>query len=239
MLMNYRQNRGINITKKKHQMYRMDDTVYKVKFQTVSDVVYTLRRTAAGWDCSCPDDIICCKHAYALEQRLDAKARADRGRLIHEMGGQVECIAQDHYLVKSQSKDESYEVQDFGSGWICSCPDHMHTGSVCKHIQAVQWRTGERKIIYPHDDSRCKFCDSIHIIKKGRRGSKQQYGCKTCGRRFIQNLGFEMKHATPEHICMVVDLLYSGLSSRKVAKSMESKNLRISHDRPELGRGIF
>jgi transposase-like protein len=38
-----------------------------------------------------------------------------------------------------------------------------------------------------------------------------------------------MKHAAPEQICDAVELLYGGLSSRKVATSMASKGLHTSH----------
>ena len=155
--------------------------------------------------------------------------RADRGRLIYEAGGQVERIASDHYLVKSQSIDESYEVRDFGDGWMCSCPDHLYTGSVCKHIQAVQWQNGERHIIRPHDNMACKFCNSTDIIKKGTCRTKQQYGCKTCGRRFIPNLGFEMKHVSPDHICTAVEMVYGGMSTRKAANTLKGMNVKVTH----------
>ncbi|MYB29489.1 MAG: hypothetical protein F4Y18_00385 [Cenarchaeum sp. SB0663_bin_5] len=121
--MNYRKQRGILITKQKNQIRQVDDSTYEVCSQTEPCVKYTLVRTSRSWDCNCPDDAIYCKHAYALEKYLGAKSRADRGYLIYEMGGQVECISPDHYLVKSQSRDESYEVRNFGHGWMCSCPD--------------------------------------------------------------------------------------------------------------------
>lgn len=228
--MNYRQQRGILISKTKDKIRRIDADTYEVWSQTTPDVRYTLRRTAAGWDCSCPDTIQhYCKHAYALEHRLGMKARADRGMLIHQSKDQVERLASDHYLVRSQSGNGTYEVRDFGHGWMCSCPDHTHTGSVCKHIQAVQWHIGERRTIKPHDDTHCKFCDSTNIIKKGRCRGKQQLGCKDCGRRFIQNLGFEMKHTKPEYVCAAVDLLYSGLSSRKVVDKMKLQGISVTH----------
>ncbi len=229
-VMNYRQQRGILISKTKDRIRRIDADTYEVWSQTTPDTKYTLRRTAAGWDCSCPDTIQhYCKHAYALEHRLGMKARADRGMLIHESEDQVERLASDHYLVRSQSGNGTYEVRDFGHGWMCSCPDHIHTGSICKHIQAVQWRVGERRTIKPHDDTHCKFCDSTNIIKKGIRGTKQQYGCKDCGRRFIQNLGFERRRATPEQVCDAIELSYGGLSSRKVVANMASKGLHVSY----------
>ena len=169
------------------------------------------------------------KHAYAVEHRLGIKARADRGMLIHQSKDQVVYIASDHYLVRSQSGDGTYEIRNFGHGWMCSCPDHTYTGPICKHIQAVQWCVGERRTIQPHDDAHCKFCDSTNIVKKSYCRGKQQYWCKTCGRRFIQNLGFEMKHTTPEHICTAVDLLYSGLSSRKVSVWLKSEGPKITY----------
>ena len=228
--MNYRQQRGILISKSKNRVHRIDADTYEVCSQTIPDAKYTLRRTVAGWDCSCPDTIHhYCKHAYAVEHRLGMKARADRGMLIHESEGQVEHLASDHYLVRSQSGNGTYEVRDFGHGWMCSCPDHTHTGSICKHIQAVQWHIGERRTIRPHDDTHCKFCDSTNIVKKGVRGTKQQYGCKDCGRRFIQNLGFERRRDTPEQVCDAIELSYGGLSSRKVVANMASKGLHVSY----------
>ena len=164
-----RQARGRAIADTPGQVRRAGDK-YTVLSQTMPNTKYTLARTSRGWDCSCPDTVPYCKHAHAVECRLGPKARADRGLLIHEMGGQVERLAPDHCLVKSQSSDRTYEVRDFGHGWMCSCPDHLHTGAHCKHIQAVEFQDNTRTVIEPHDDATCKFCDSPHIIKKGRRG---------------------------------------------------------------------
>lgn len=59
--------------------------------------------------------------------------------------------------------------------------------------------------------------------------SKRQYGCKTCGKRCIQNLGFENRRVTPDDICMAVELLYAGMPSRKVSTNMKSFGLKISY----------
>ena len=227
--MNYRRERGQAILEMGGQVRRVDDSTYEVKSQTTPNTKYTLVRTAGGWDCSCPDDTAYCKHAHALEARLGMKARADRGLMIHGMDGQVERIAPDHYLVRSQSMDRAYEVRDFGRGWMCSCPDHLHTGALCKHIQAVQFKGGERRIIQPHDDARCKFCDSDNIIRKGKKGGKQQYGCKACGRRFVQNLGFEGRWSTPDHITLAVEMVYGGMSTRKAATALRKAKCVVSH----------
>ena len=223
-----RQARGKAIADTPGQVRRAGDG-YTVLSQTMPNTKYTLARTSRGWDCSCPDTVPYCKHAHAVECRLGPKARADRGLLMHEMGGQVERLAPDHCLVKSQSSDHTYEVRNFGHGWMCSCPDHLHTGAHCKHIQAVEFQDNTRTVIEPHDDATCKFCDSPHIIKKGKKGKKQQWGCKACGRRFVQNLGFEGKHAAPEHICTAVEMLYGGMSTRKAAAALRGMGVKASH----------
>lgn len=226
---NYRRMRGEAIAAMAGQIRRTSDGLYTVLSQTTHGAKYALEFSTRGWDCSCPDDAAYCKHAYALEQRLGAKTRADRGMMMYQAGGQVERIANDHYLVRSQSTDRAYEVRNFGRGWMCSCADHLETGAQCKHIQVVQFEGGERRIILPHDDTTCKFCDSPRIIKKGMRGKKQQYGCKACGKRFIQNMGFEGKHTTPECITLAVELVFGGLSSRKTATALQKAGARVSY----------
>ena len=120
--MNYRAERGRLIHEMGGQVRRVDDSTYVVLSQTMPDTKYTLVRTARGWDCSCPDTTPYCKHAHALEARLGVKARADRGLMIHQTGGQVERIAPDHCLVRSQSTDRAYEVRTLGTGGCAPAP---------------------------------------------------------------------------------------------------------------------
>lgn len=225
---NYRQMRGKVIAAAPGQIRRAGGRAYTVLSQTAQGTKYALELTARGWDCSCPDDIAYCKHAYALEQRLGSKTRADRGLMIHQAGGQVERIASDHYLVKSQSSDRAYEVRDFGRGWVCSCPNHLETGSVCKHIQAVQFENGARQVIRQPDYTECLFCDSTRIIRKGRRNGRMRFLCKGCGKHSTDDPGFGGKRHTPEHITVAVELVYAGLSTRKTARAMKSVGTRIS-----------
>lgn len=225
--MNYRKQRGILITKQKNQIRQVDDSTYEVRSQTESGIKYTLVRTSRSWDCTCPDDVTYCKHAYALEEFLGAKARADRGMMIHQANNQVERISHDHYLVKSQSTDESYEVRNFGSGWMCSCPDHIHTGAVCKHIQAVQWNTGERCVIEEPKQILCLRCGSSDIIQKGGRSGNHRFQCKSCGKYFTDNLGFESRRFAPEHITVAAELVYAGLSIRKTVKALHTIHCKV------------
>ena len=83
------------------------------------------------------------------------------------------------------------------------------------------------------DLGRCRFCDSTNITRKGtkklKKGTFQNFQCSDCKRFFIHNLGFERKRATPEQITMAVDLLFSGLSSRKAAKFIRMTGADVSH----------
>jgi predicted nucleic acid-binding Zn finger protein len=65
--------------------------------------------------------------------------RQDRGRRIFEYGGQIRCIDDIEYEVLSQTwPDRAYAVFRTERGWICSCPDHLEAGHICKHIHAVE-----------------------------------------------------------------------------------------------------
>ncbi len=168
---------------------------------------------------------------------MKGTTRELRGRQIKP--DQIAKVDEHTYTVRSQSSEGVYELMSTEHGWICSCPDHMYRGVCCKHIHAVEISRRMREavqqgtIIRQVDLGRCKRCDSDNIVKQGmrklKRGPVQGYKCKDCGKRFTHNLGFEKKHATPEQITQAVDLLFSGLSSRKVAKSLEMTGFKITY----------
>ena len=95
--------------------------------------------------------------------------------------------------------------------------------------EAVQESVTIREV----DLGRCRFCDSLNIARKGtkklKKGTFQNFQCSDCKRFFVHNLGFERKRATPEQITMAVDLLFSGLSPRKTAKSIRMTGANVSH----------
>ena len=170
------------------------------------------------------------------------QARITRGAAIASKPNQIVRIDDLTYTVRSQSSNKVYELMSTEHGWICSCPDHMYRGVCCKHIHAVEISTRMReavkqnmpKTVIPQVDlGRCKFCDSTHIVKHGikklKKGNTQRFKCMNCKKHFTHNLGFERKHATPEQITMAVDLLFSGLSSRKVSASLEMMGLKTSY----------
>ncbi len=165
--------------------------------------------------------------------------RQERGALIVKTKNQIHRIDNTSYKVNSQSSDKQYDVISTERGWVCSCPDHRFRHVCCKHIHAVEISRKMREIVKETitvkqvDLDKCKFCDSVNIIKKGikktKRGDMQQFGCKDCGKRFTHNLGFEGKHATPEQITMAVDLVFSGLSTRKTATALKGMNIKVTY----------
>lgn len=180
-------------------------------------------------------------HSYS-NMNHGQQARITRGAEIASKPNQIVRVDDTTYTVRSQSSNKVYELMSTEHGWICSCPDHMYRGVCCKHIHAVEISKRMReavqqnmpKTVIPQVDlGRCKFCDSANIVKHGikklKKGNTQRFKCMDCKRHFTNNLGFERKHATPEQITTAVDLLFSGLSSRKVAQSLEMMGIKTSY----------
>ena len=226
--MKTRWSRGVRIAKEGDQIRRVNRTTCLVKSQTIPGATYTLTRTDRGWDCSCPDDVDFCKHVWALVHLAGDKGRAERGLAIYR-AGHVQKVGKGSYRVKSQRSDFLYEVEEFSFGWACSCPDHLETLAECKHIQAVQYEVGERHVIERQDGSLCN-CGSAEVVKKGRRtGGVQRLRCKSCGKFFADNIGFERMRHGPEHVAVAVEAYFAGLSSRKTAGLVTNAGCEITY----------
>ena len=170
---------------------------------------------------------------------ITCTTRQQRGQLIAQQQNQIHRIDDTHYKVNSQSSDKQYDVISTERGYTCSCPDHRYRHVCCKHIHAVEISRKMREVVQQSvtikqiDLGRCKFCDSANIVKHGikklKRGDVQRFKCMDCKKHFIHNLGFEGKHATPEQITMAVDLVFSGLSTRKTAFTLKGMNVKVTH----------
>lgn len=95
------------------------------------------------------------------------------------------------------------------------------------------WSHDSMSITTPKDENKevsikpfcCKFCGSENYIKYGVRRGKQNYMCKDCGRKFVDNLYFENLKVSPKIICLTLDLYFKGVSLRKI-----SDHLKQFHD---------
>lgn len=165
--------------------------------------------------------------------------RQVRGRAIFESSNQIKRLGSQAYRVKSQNGNGDYEVIRTGSGWMCSCPDHTFRRVKCKHIWAVEFSLAIREEVKPRitiqglDIHSCRFCGSEKIIKKGIRKNKygklQRYLCKDCGKRFSFNVGFEGMKSTPQVITSAMQLYFTGVSFRNVAKFLRLQGVKVSH----------
>jgi transposase-like protein len=145
------------------------------------------------------------------------------------------------YKVNSQSGNGMYNVikKKESSGWLCDCPDHVHRNVQCKHIWAVQFSLRIReqvqaRVIEPITDIHaCLFCKSESIIKWGLRHNKygdiQRFSCKSCGKSFTVNLGFERMKHNPQAITTAMQLYFSGESLRNTARSLRLIGAQVSH----------
>jgi len=76
----------------------------------------------------------------------------------------------------------------------------------------------------------CTHCGSEKYIKYGKKNGKQQYMCKDCNRKFVDNLYFERLKGDPKIICLTLDLYFKGVSLRKICDHLKQfYGLRIVH----------
>jgi transposase-like protein len=122
-------------------------------------------------------------------------------------------------------------------GWLCDCPDFTHRKVICKHIWAVQISLTVReavqaRVIEPVTFEACIYCKSETIIKWGIRHNKygdiQKFSCKSCGKFFTVNLGFERMKHNPQGITAAMQLYFSGESLRNTARSLRMIGVEVS-----------
>jgi transposase-like protein len=176
--------------------------------------------------------------------------RAMKGNQIAQTVGQVRRISDGEYQVKSQESDAWYQVYATEKGLNCSCPDFQFRGGMiaspnykapfkCKHIFAVELshalrQTVEERVkIEPVGIQTCLYCASNDIIRRGIRhndsGDIQRFLCKSCGKRFTKNLGFEKMKANPQAITSALQLYFTGESLRNVQKFLRLQGVEFSH----------
>ena len=65
-----------------------------------------------------------------------------------------------------------------------------------------------------------------YILKK----KKQNYMCKDCGRKFVDNQYFENLKVNPKIICLTLDLYFKGVSLRKISNHLKQfHNIDVYH----------
>jgi transposase-like protein len=166
------------------------------------------------------------------------EGRVMRGQEVAKLG-RIKRLDDQTYEVESQSGHGLYTVVRGSRDWRCSCPDHIYREVKCKHIWAVQFSQAIRKevsesvVIKPLDMQVCVYCSSKELVKDGLRHNKngdiQRFTCKSCGKRFVRNIGFEHLKATPQIVTNALQLYFTGESLRNVRKFLLLQGVNVSH----------
>jgi len=190
--------------------------------------LYTLRMRIA----------ICSDWNMPFPREID-ETRVMRGQEISKLEGQIARLDDLTYQVNSQSGHGQYTVVKGSRDWRCSCPDHIYREVKCKHIWAVEFslrlreKVKENVLLEPVIINACLFCKSKALIKDGLRHNKagdiQVFNCKSCGRYFTVNLGFEKMKHNPQGITTAMQLYFSGESLRNTARSLRLMGVQVSH----------
>jgi transposase-like protein len=167
-----------------------------------------------------------------------SEKRQKKGVCIAVAGDSIKRLSKNLYKVRSQSGNGWYKITrtEDADIWSCTCPDFSYNlvrkeDKRCKHIRAVQTlqHTFEtaNKIEKVERMKICPRCLSTDAVKNGFRIVKsgikrQRYECRKCSRDFIlgEN-GFSKISSDPKIIAESLNLVFSGMSYRNVARHLK------------------
>src|SRR3990172_6575066 len=168
--------------------------------------------------------------------------REERGKEIAEKPNQILRMGERFYKVNSQSGHGMYNVTQtdkFAIGWLCDCPDAVHRKVKCKHVWAVEFSSRLREhvkrnvVIEPLSPNVCPYCASNLLVRHGLRHNKygdlQRFSCRSCGKRFSQNLGFGGMKANPQSITSAMQLYFTRDSLRNVQKFLRLQGVEVHY----------
>ena len=166
--------------------------------------------------------------------------RRARGQVISKLDDQIERLDGLTYKVRSQSGNGFYVVKfSTLNDWSCGCPDHEYREVKCKHIWAVEFslrirdKVQENIVIQPVVIDSCLYCKDKAIFKDGLRHNKygdiQKWNCRSCGRYFTINVGFERMKHNPQGITAAMQLYFAGESLRNVTRSLRLIGVEVSY----------
>ena len=159
--------------------------------------------------------------------------RSERGLAIAKADGITEN-PDGSFSVPSQTLDAvEYRVLNFGGVWVCDCPDYQNRADsieACKHIYAVRfWIAARVELqakpkpkVFADDATQCPKCGSIRVIHFGSTYGKQSFKCKDCEHRFRESALVKGSRYSPEMVSLTLDLYFSGLSLRKIARTVNN-----------------
>ena len=171
-------------------------------------------------------------------------SRKARGMELLENGVQPQEVNKQTWVIPSSDNSTTYTIEYDYDEYRCTCPDFFYRGVPCKHINAVKvWKTLKNRFvqhrlkIQQHYTPKvetievsCKFCHSNDVIKYGTKNGKQNYMCKECNRKFVNNVDFENMKYDPNIIALTLNLYFKGVSLRKISHHLKQfHKLNVSY----------
>jgi transposase-like protein/predicted nucleic acid-binding Zn finger protein len=164
------------------------------------------------------------------ENNHASQARMKRGlELLESNGKQITENSDGSFQVPSQTSSKLYEVRLIGQNYVCTCPDFEFRGvESCKHIFAVRMMIATKTYlkeepkpkVFAEDAIPCDKCGSIQTIRYGQSSGKQVFKCKDCQHKFREESLLKRAKFSPELVTLTLDLYFSGLSLRKIARNI-------------------
>jgi transposase-like protein len=99
----------------------------------------------------------------------------------------------------------------------------------------VELQEAPKPKVFAEDATQCS-CGSIRVVRFGHANGKQIFKCRDCGRKFREGL-VKKAHYSAETITLTLDLYFSGLSTRKIARTL-SDHFQLELDRSTVYRWI-
>jgi transposase-like protein len=155
-------------------------------------------------------------------------SRMTRGLQLLEQGVKIVENENGSFSVPSLTRNIIYEVTLLEQTWVCSCPDFQYREvEFYKHIHATKtWiaskhiENEEKPKIFAEDTIQCDKCGSLRVYKYGKYGDKQVFKGKDCSHKFREETLLKKAKFSPELVTLTLDLYFSGLSLRKVARNI-------------------
>lgn len=168
---------------------------------------------------------------YHNTAEQDSQTRMMRGLEMLQSGTTITELENGAFAVPSQTGKDVYEVRILGDRFVCTCPDfEFRQIEACKHIHLVKFTLSVRFLkdepkpkVFAADAIPCTRCGSIRVIRYGVAGVqnvKQIFYCKDCKKKFREPSLLNKVKFSPELITLTLDLYFSGLSLRKIVRTV-------------------
>ena len=158
--------------------------------------------------------------------------RKNNGIILLEQGNIIQNKENSYIVVSQTFADRKYTVESLENVWVYSCPDFEYRKiEYCKHIYAVKlFIEAQKPQVFAEDAVKCDNCGSIKVMRYGLYKDKQVFKCKDCQHKFREPSVLAKLKFTPELVTLCLDLYFSGLSLRKVARNVSDHfNVDLHH----------